>query len=346
MKYPNLKLQKIFLKDFGVRFKTYAIAPVTLSLLATILVAKEKERRTSKMTDLPEHLLPKLTFELTEEKEIALQTESQGSPVGLTERDERLISVLSNPKHEAALDLLLQDRAEKLGLRPVGNEVSAIPETDPKVENLVAYLETCYWMKDGYPKFEDLLAETGYTEQYMRQTLSRVSNVLTQRGLPSYALPPGPEDPIFKEWTSKYDPRFVLACNIIANTSDKRSLAMKLDEIEVSLAEWDGWLTNKDYYEYYKLLVSKQWDKLPETAKLGIIRGVHMGDLKTIQYYHEFTGAHTPTSQVVVNTGVVIQRVIEVLSAKLPPDMLNEIANDLSMDRLIETTAQELNSGG
>lgn len=285
--------------------------------------------------DLPEHLIPKTEFNLisaSPKEEI-----NKSFSVGLQEADQKLIDVYKDPKHASALEILLEERRNQLNPEP-----SAIPEVDPKVENLVAYLETQYWMEGGYPLFEDLKAETGYTESQLRQSLLRASSILTQRGLPLYALPPGPEDSIFKEWKSKYDPRFVLAANLISNVTDKRSTSAKLNEIEVSLAEWDGWLTNDSYYRYYKLLVETRWSQLDEIAKLGIIRGVHMGDLKTIQYYHEFTGKHVQTTQLNLNIGAVLQRVVEVLATHLPPDMLSLVADELQMEQLMEASSREL----
>lgn len=290
------------------------------------------------MIDLPEHLIPKTEFNLiSEPPNSEVNSIGVSSSVGLSEADQKLIDVYKDPKHASALEILLEERRAQLNPEP-----SVIPESDPKVDNLVAYLETQYWMEGGYPFFDDLRQETGYTESQMRQTLLRASSILTQRGLPSYALPPGPEDSIFKEWTSKYDPRFVLAANMISNVTDKRSVSAKLNEIEVTPAEWDGWLTNDSYYKYYKLLVETRWSQLDEIAKLGIIRGVHMGDLKTIQYYHEFTGKHVQTTAIQVNIGSVLQRVVEVLATHLSPDMLNTVANELSMENLMEATSREL----
>lgn len=291
------------------------------------------------MNDLPEHLLPQTNFKpVSLENSVELQGLNNSAPVGsLSPEDQHLIDVLTAEKHSSALEILLEEERKKR--LPAE---SVIPEVDPRVENLTAYLETRYWLQGGYPFFEELLRETGYTESQMRQTLVKASIKLRSRGLPSYTVPPSDEESIFEGWTSEYDPRFVLACNIVASTSDKRTLAAKLDEVEVTVAEWDGWLLNKKNYDYFKLLVETRWNQLDEVAKLGIIRGVQMGDLSTIKYFHEFTGKHVQNSVVTINTSSVIQRVIEVLSKHLTPDMLNTVANDLQLDNLVDTTAKEV----
>lgn len=288
------------------------------------------------MDDLPKNLQPTTGFKILNENETTNENENtpQNSalknpaptPVGLLDpEDQKKLDVLMDPKHASALELLLEANRKD---NPVQGE-DLIP-TSVREEHLIAYLETQYWLNGGYPLFEDLLAETGFEESQMRRYLSTVSNVLTQRGLPSYALPPGPEDSIFTEWKSKFDPRFVLAAGFIANVSDKRNISAKLAEIDVTPAEWDGWLTNESYYNYFKLLVDQKWTQLDEVAKLGIIRGVHMGDLKTIQYFHEFTGKHVQKSEVAINVNAVLNSVIDILSHHVEPDVLVAVANELT----------------
>lgn len=248
------------------------------------------------------------------------------------------------PMEELNIDLASYEDQFQAVLKQTLEKTASLPNrkntppvgvyTTPDEDQLITYLETNYWLNGGYPSFGELLEF--YPEDYLRQLIFKLSERLSLRGLPKYVLPPAKDDPIFNRELTNFDPRFVMACNIVTNVTDKRTKAAKLNEVNVSMAEWDGWLTNNENYQYYQRLVEIKWNQVDETAKLQVIRNIENGSLSDIKYYHEFTGKFTPQAQIQVNMGIVIARVIETLTRFVEPAKLEEIASALTSETLFQ----------
>lgn len=285
------------------------------------------------LEDLPKHLQPDLETAFGPQAKAPIPKELPSS------KDIETIEALL----ASAKGLSETASSHSMPSLPEPTESYAVPASSPEEDSLFAHLEVSYWVAGGYPSLKELTEETYWPESRLRQMISRVNPRLTLNGLPQFTLPrPVGENSAFKGWTSKYDPRFVLSVNTVTNVSDKRSKAAKLAEINVSPAEWDGWLTNSENYEYYKFMVDVKWKQGDETAKLQLLNGMERGDLSTIKYWHEFTGKHVQRSELSVNTSVVISRVIEVLTSYVDPGKLTEIAQALQMDSLTEVSSTEL----
>lgn len=293
------------------------------------------------MPDLPPHLIPlaKRTKQETVEDLLASASEVQD------DFNKALKEYLGSNSND-----IPRDENQGKSFAPVGSQSEAntpnsqllLLDSTEDEDNLVTYLEVSYWLNTGYPTFPELLEETAFGEDYLRTTLNRLTDRLQSRGLPKYVLPPTKDNPLYSGWTYKFDPRFVMAVNIVTNVTDKRTKAAKLNEVGVAMAEWDAWLTNLEYYQYYQNLVEIRWNQVDETAKLQIIRSIESGDLPAIKYYHEYTGKFSPSTQIQVNMGVVIARVIETLTRFVEPAKLDEIASALTSEKIFEATSHEV----
>jgi len=155
------------------------------------------------------------------------------------------------------------------------------------IKEVVTVLNTQYLLEGSY-NFEDLkqrvpiLLEMG--SEQLEELFTEVNKILEDaRGLPPFQIN-------FKT-TKILDPRFVAACNIIMDVSDKRSVAAKLKDVSLSTKQWNNFLRTKANREYYDKLIENLMDyDTWQESRLAIARNVSAGDLSSIKYFHELTG--------------------------------------------------------
>lgn len=125
------------------------------------------------------------------------------------------------------------------------------------------------------------------------------------------------------------DPFFLLACNVICQSTDKRSTAAKLRAMNVSTAKWEGFMRDAKMRKYFEEILHQTFDRAESGAKLALIRNIESGDLQSIKHYQEYTGRFKPNSEVTMNLGLIIGKMMEILVRFLTPEQMVQVADEI-----------------
>lgn len=188
----------------------------------------------------------------------------------------------------------------------------------------VSTIERHFWATSELPGFEQFL-DAGITIEELKEV---VNPKLAGRGIPTYsfnkvATPVG---------DGGFDPRFILACNVMCRATGKSKGAKfkDLSTLGVNEPMWNAWLSIPSYFEYAKKIMEVQFESVTDLdAKMGIARNVANGDLQSIKYFHEFTNRYRPQDQNTINLMAIIQALMEILAQNVTADVFDKIANQL-----------------
>jgi len=182
-------------------------------------------------------------------------------------------------------------------------------ETSQEVLNLRAatLYEQQFWTDGFYGEIS--------TEKFNPK---EVNALLESRGLPS----------LFKKTANGLDPRFVVACDLLCDTLDKKSKAIKLKSVGLSTRQWNAFLRLNEYKLYWKKKVDITFKDADESAKLSLSKNLEAGDLQSIKYYYEFTGQHDPNREIASNLNKLINLFMEVLVRYVDPSVLQQITSE------------------
>lgn len=183
---------------------------------------------------------------------------------------------------------------------------------------IVAVIEES-WMSNASLKTPSQISEMfGITEKSASQILTSdaIIGALKSRGVPtSDAIGLSPEQ--------------VTAINTVINPMDTRSRRKKLQDMNVSAAQWAGWLKQPQFFQYLanqsRILLK---EAIPE-AQMALVDNVLRGDLGSIKYLNEMTGEYRGDDQG-INPAELVQKVIEVIQVHIQdPSLLLAISQDL-----------------
>jgi len=149
--------------------------------------------------------------------------------------------------------------------------------------------------------------------------------ILINRGLPVYDSPVG-----------KIDLNFALAVTLVCDISDKRSLAAKLKDAQLTTRQWTGFLKRPSHYKFFEERLNKVWDnEVEQKARLAIMRSVEAGDLTAVKYFHEYTDRYRPADQQIINLQLIISGLLEILAKHLTKESLIAVAAELEQTGLL-----------
>lgn len=114
----------------------------------------------------------------------------------------------------------------------------------------------------------------------------------------------------------------------VTNFEDRRTRRVKLAELGISLAQWNGWLKSKKFKNYLHQLSFSNFQESAYVAHEGLLKAVDKGDTNAIKYYMEMTGRFTSASEGGQNIRVVLARLTEVLQRYVSPETLVLIGQD------------------
>lgn len=167
--------------------------------------------------------------------------------------------------------------------------------------------EQQFWIHGSYGEIE--------LEKF---NVQEVNEILKTRGLPSLA----------SKKSNGLDPRFVVACDLICDSLDKKSKAIKLKSVGLSTKQWNAFLRLAEYREYFKKKVDLTFKDADESAKLSLGKNIEAGDLQSIKFYYEFTGQHDPNKEITTNLNKLINLFLEVLVRYVEPSVLDQITSE------------------
>jgi len=211
---------------------------------------------------------------------------------------------------------------------------------------ILTFYEATFWMSGSYPTPKEVKEKFNLTSAHFKEEYETLNAPLSQRGLPD--LPPILEAvPLTfkKEGTlpkkqSDLDPTFVLAVNLICATTDKRSTAAKLKAISVTPQKWQGFLKSEKNRNYFEKRLDEAFGQVEYAAKLALARNVESGDLQSIKHYQEYTGRFRPNSETEVNIGLLLAKLMEILTKYLAPPMMAQVADEF--EQIINVPSKEL----
>jgi hypothetical protein len=174
------------------------------------------------------------------------------------------------------------------------------------------YKDTAYLLPQSHDGWETLLVE--------------IEPALKARGIPTYNTP-----------DQFLEPNFILAVNLITNPYDKRPVASKLKDANITTKQWKNLLLKPKYLEFYQSHLDQIFDEQTQLdAKVGLQRLIANGDLAAIKHYQELQNIYRPQTNYNEILAHTLQAIIEILTVHVSPNVLGIVANEIS--QVINTT--------
>jgi len=134
--------------------------------------------------------------------------------------------------------------------------------------------------------------------------------------------------------------RQLMALNVVADTTDKRSKTAKLKALGVSSVEWRGWMRQKEFNDSFSAMVSTAVKDAIPMAEIKLAEMAEAGDLNTIKFLFEYTGKYNPAQQQAVDAQALMNVMIDAAQevfGKAEPELFKEF---IDMVRLKATTVK------
>ena len=176
---------------------------------------------------------------------------------------------------------------------------------------------------------KDLKSRFSLKDDDIAEILPRLNSALSKRGLPllNYSIVPVGQ----KSRELEFDPIFVLAADLLCDSLDKRSVTAKLKTLGLTSLQWKGMLRKKHQEEYFKKKLDQTWKSTQDSAKLALTKNVEAGDLQSIKYFNEWSGQFRPNEEMLLNIGILLGKVMEILAAHVEPAILATVADEIDL---------------
>jgi hypothetical protein len=203
--------------------------------------------------------------------------------------------------------------------------------------DLVAFIEQFYLRHHVLPNKPDFI-DHYKNEQYLlpqshdgwETLLVEIEPALKARGIPTYQTP-----------DHFLEPNFILAVNLITNPYDKRPVASKLKDANITTKQWKNLLLKPQYLEFYQSHLNQIFDEQTQLdAKVGLQRLIANGDLAAIKHYQELQNIYRPQTNYNEVLASVLQAIIEILTVHVSPQVMGIVANEISTVINSTTSAQ------
>jgi len=207
-----------------------------------------------------------------------------------------------------------------------------IPSLNPVVEiahelivEIETFLETKYFITGEYPRISEVVERFGITPASFRKALPTINDILAKRDLVYF-------DPDKQRRDNfEIDPVFAMAVNLLVDTSDKRSKAIKLKTFGKTNRWFESMLEEPAHREYWQKRVDSVFNHVADQAKLSLSKNVELGDLPSIKYFHEFTGIHDPQREVNLNVTKLIALFMEILIKYVDPKVIDAVSREFDI---------------
>lgn len=187
-----------------------------------------------------------------------------------------------------------------------------------------SWLEVEYWKSYTYPSTQQTLLFSGINSQQLGLLNPIINKQLEARGLP-------PVDFAVTVKLKKVpDPEFVAATAMLQDLLDRRSTAAKLKSMGMSTRKFNSLKAEPINNNYWKSRVNINFKDAEDTAKISLIKNIESGDLQSIKHFHEMTGIYRPNQEILLNMGVLIGRLMEVLAAHVDSKTLSIIGDQFN----------------
>lgn len=118
---------------------------------------------------------------------------------------------------------------------------------------------------------------------------------------------------------------------IMTDPNDRRPFAVRLKETGISSATWKAWLRNPIFASFLEQFYENALGDHMNAAHLSLMNQVDKGNTRALELYYAMTGRWSPNSQQERDLTAVISGLLEILQRKLDPNLLAEIAEEVSV---------------
>lgn len=198
--------------------------------------------------------------------------------------------------------------------------------------------------KPSYTPFDALQKEYNYTLPEIHEFLgdAKVRATLDKRGL-TYPAPyiqdprskAGEAQPLSVKRPKLSGIQLVVA-NTLLDLTDTRPIKKKLQDLGVSTYQYSNWLKKPAFSDYLRKNAEGMiMHEHQHEAMLALMDRVSSGDLRAIEYYHEYTGQFVKASaragsNTAVDLNNIIVRMIEIINDEVhDPQVAANIADKL-----------------
>jgi len=191
--------------------------------------------------------------------------------------------------------------------------------TDEQLK-IVTYIDQVFWNTGKIPTDDKIVQALSLSDKQVKAAwkVDAVRQSLIVRGV---NFNTGDEEVL--------TPTQIICANVLLNTLDKSTVRQRLEAVGVTTTAYQGWMQQPAFRTYLKNRAEQVFASTEPNALLGITKAVEAGDLKAIQFYLEMTGRYNPRLQIEVNVDTIINRVVDVVSRYVSPEVMERIAMDL-----------------
>lgn len=204
----------------------------------------------------------------------------------------------------------------------------------PNEVMVIPYIEK-FWHENGFFPPQAKLAQRGVQDPQILYKKTAFTKAMENRGIDLNAT--NVDSPVD---LSKAQ---MAAIMVMADYFDKRSAHSKMRNLGLTTTQWNAWMKQKKFKEYFHNLTSKNFEEAIGSIQTGLTRKAEEGDINAIKYYYEITGRHNSGDQTNQNIRLIITRLVEVLLRRIKdPELLAAIQYDFQLVLDGESTAPEV----
>jgi len=186
---------------------------------------------------------------------------------------------------------------------------------------VLSWIEQYWYKKDSFPPVG--LLRDNWPDFDLKAALK---NEVFMRSLYNRGIsPPQPED-------TGLDEAQMAAILAISDFRDKRSFQAKLNNMGVSITQWNGWMRETKFRSFFQELCGTNFQDALDVVQRGILGAVEKGNVEASKFYLEITGRYTPQTQELGNVKLVLSKILEVIRIHVKDDdTLRKIATDFEV---------------
>lgn len=187
----------------------------------------------------------------------------------------------------------------------------------------IPFIET-FWNKNGFFPPKSKLLDRGIEDPERTYKKSAFIKAMENRGIIIGAT----------EGRSPVDfsKAQLAAIMVMSDYLDKRSAHAKMRNLGLSTTQWNAWMKDKTFREYFHELTSKNFEEAISVIKVGLAKRAEEGNVDAIKYYYEVTGRSNNGGQTNQNLRLIITRLVEVLQRRISdPELLAAIGHDFQI---------------
>jgi hypothetical protein len=198
----------------------------------------------------------------------------------------------------------------------------------PVEKDLIKFYELQWFLRNRVPTLPEVVNHLRTNCKIKRPQLRQTSvnffltRPIVRKSLKAHGIP-------FEQHTvDEITDQQQAAALTVANFTDKRPIAEKLDQLGILPATYYAWLNDPAYRNLVQTMADQNMTNVDPIAKTEFVKKVQDGDWNAIKLYMEQTGTlknnETPQSE------IIIMKLIEILQIHIQDaNVLGAIANDM-----------------